>query len=98
MPAPTPNGLIALRASQTEILAHTSKAGDPVAIAKTSYRRIWGGVADGVIPAERVGGRLFLRRSDLAKIAATLGVTPAVPKPSRAKCSAPSSMEAAQAA
>jgi hypothetical protein len=98
MPAPTPDGLIALRAGQAEILAHTSKAGDPVAIAQTSYRRIWGGVADGVIPAERVGGRLFLRRSDLAKIAATLGVIPTMPKPPRAKRLSSSNMEAAQAA
>jgi hypothetical protein len=98
MPAPTPDGLIALRAGQAELLAHTSKAGDPVAITRTSYRRIWGGVAAGVIPAERIGGRLFLRRSDLAKIAAALGVIPTTPKPPRAKHSAPSSMEAARAA
>jgi hypothetical protein len=97
MPTPPPDGLIALRAGQAEILAHTSKAGDPVAIARTSYRRIWGAVANGVIPAERVGGRLYLRRIDLTKIAAALGVARATPKPPRTECSTSSNMEAAQA-
>ena len=44
---------------------------------RLNHRRVFGAVLDGMIPAERINGRWYVRRDDLPKIAELLGVLPA---------------------
>ena len=44
-----------------------------VALNRVRYQTIYGYVVDGMVPAERIGGRWAVRRSDLPKLAAVLG-------------------------
>ena len=51
----------------SELAALTGRAGP-------GYRKLYLKVLDGLIPAERVDGRYFVRRVDLPGIAVTLGL------------------------
>lgn len=77
-------------------LAQTKDRAD---VARASYRRLWAGMSNGTIRAERVGSRWFVLRSELPAVAAALGLTlPAKAKSSRAKrASSPSNVDAAAA-
>jgi hypothetical protein len=44
---------------------------------KTKYRRLYEGVLNGDLPAERLNGRLFVREADVPGIAKTLELTAA---------------------
>lgn len=39
------------------------------------YPRLWQAMVDGEIPAERINGRWFVRKTDLAAIASLLGLS-----------------------
>ena len=51
-----------------ELSAHTGKPAP-------NYRRLYGMILDGLIPAEPINSRWFVRRDDLSTIAAKLGLT-----------------------
>lgn len=67
------NDLIPAAAVSAAVL-DLAQTRDPADVARASYRRIWAGMSNGTLPAERIGGRLFIRRSDLPAITATLGL------------------------
>ena len=47
-----------------------------------SYRRLYNGVLDGTVPAERgANGRWYVAEEDLDAIAAAFGLTPKAPAP-----------------
>ena len=41
-----------------------------------TYGRLYAAVTNGVLPAERIGARWFLKRSDLPAVAAQIGLAP----------------------
>jgi hypothetical protein len=92
-----PEDLISLAQLPRELreaarLLETEKA----ALDRVKYKTLYGQVLDGTLPAERVGGRWFIRRKDLQEIAAALGLPQRRPGRLR-KASAPSSSAAVAA-
>lgn len=47
---------------------------DPARLDRVSYRVTYSAVVDGRVPAERQGGRWFVRRAHLATLAQALGI------------------------
>ncbi len=89
--APT-DDLISAAAAPAAVL-ELAQTKDPADVARASYRRFWNGISNGTLPAERIGGRLFIRRSDLPAIAAALGLK--VPATAKRAQRAPSNAAAA---
>jgi len=59
---------------------------DAAALSRIGYQRLWLRVCEGVIPAVKIGGRLFVQRSHLPDIARVLGLIAApAAKPARGK-------------
>lgn len=76
MTSPTPivaDSLAPLSAASAEVLNYADTT-DPADVARCSYRLIWAAASNGKIPVERIGGRWFIRRSDVPTIAAALGL------------------------
>lgn len=80
-----PEDLISL----TELPRELRKVAEPLevdasALTRVKYQALYGRVLDGVLPAERVGSRWFVRRKDLSAILVLLGlISPKAPRASR---------------
>ncbi len=75
-PAPSArDGLIPLAAAPAAVLKFAGTK-DPADVARCSYRLIWAAASNGMIRADRVGGRWFVRQSELPTIAEALGLKP----------------------
>lgn len=72
---------------------------DTAALNSTRYQALWGCCCDGTIPAEKHGGRWFVRRGHLPEIAKARRLkVPAAVKPARVRRAAsPSSANASAA-
>jgi hypothetical protein len=72
MPMTVPRDWIPL----PRVPAELGRAYGPAAVAEAgaSYYALWRLVVDGIIPAERVGGRWYVDRPDLPRVAEALGL------------------------
>ena len=69
------NETVALTALPRELKAYSGQD------TPGGYRKLWGLVVNGQVPAEQVNGRYRIRRAELPSIATTLGLSPTTAAP-----------------